>query len=67
MVPFSYFQGLINSRVMKKYSLPVEMWTLGFLDISEAWHLPSGAFAHSCLPAFLILILAPNFREFKVF
>jgi hypothetical protein len=63
MVPFSYFQGLINSRVMKKLSPIFEVWTLGASDFSEAWRLQLDTFA---LPAFLILIPTPNFRGFKV-
>ena len=50
MVPFSYFQGLINSRVMKKHSPIFEVWTLGASDFSEAWRLQLGTFVLSCLP-----------------
>jgi hypothetical protein len=63
MVPFSYFQGLLNSWVMEKYSSIFEVWTPGASDFSEAWHLQLDTFA---LPAFLILIPTPNFRGFKV-
>jgi hypothetical protein len=49
MVPFSFSQALIISRGMKKHSSTIEVWMLG------AWHLELGAFALSCLPAFLIL------------
>ena len=62
MVPFSYFPGLLNSRVMKKHSSPVEVWLLGVSDFSETWVFAFGAFALSCLPAFLILTPGPVFR-----
>jgi hypothetical protein len=51
---------------MKKYSLIFEVWRLGASDFSEAWHLQLDIFAPSYLPAFLILIPAPDFRGFKV-
>ena len=66
MVPFSYFQGLINSRVMKKHSPIFEVWTLGASDFSEAWRLQLGTFALSCLPAFLIVIPVPVFCLYSV-
>jgi hypothetical protein len=66
MVPFSCFQGLINSRVMKKHSSIFEVWRLGASNFPEAWHLQLDIFAPSCLPAFLILIPAPDFKGFKV-
>jgi hypothetical protein len=50
MVPFSFSQALLISRGMEKHSSTIEVWTLG------ARHLEWGAFALSCLPAFLILI-----------
>ena len=53
MVPFSFPQPPLKSRVMKKYSSTIEVSTPG------VWRLKLGAFAHSCLPAFLILIMAP--------
>jgi hypothetical protein len=66
MVPFSYIQGLLNSRVMNNYSSPVEVWVLGASDISEASVSAFGAFALSCLPAFLILTPVPVFRLYSV-
>jgi hypothetical protein len=50
MVPFSFSQALLISRGMKKHSSTIEVWMLG------VWHLESGTFALSRLPAFLILI-----------
>jgi hypothetical protein len=55
MVPFSFPQTLLKSRVMKKHSSTFEVWTPG------VWRLKSGAFALSCLLAFLILIPSPVF------
>ena len=60
MVPFSFPQPLLRSRVMKKHSSTIEVWTPG------GWCLKLGAFALSCLPAFLILIMAPVFRLYSV-
>jgi hypothetical protein len=66
MVPFSFLQPLLKSRVMKKHSSTIEVWRPGI------WRLELGAFALSCFLAFLILILVPsrrklrNFRRFKV-
>jgi hypothetical protein len=53
MVPFSFPQPLLKSRVMNKHSSTIEVWMPG------VWRLKLGAYAHSCLPAFLILIMAP--------
>jgi hypothetical protein len=66
MVPFSYFPGVLNSRVMNNYSSPVEVWLLGASDFSEAWVSAFGAFALSCLPAFLILTPVPVFRLYSM-
>jgi hypothetical protein len=73
MVPFSYFQDLLNSWVMKKLFLSIEVWTRGAWDSSEAWRLHLDAFALSCLPVFLILIrglknlgFKPVLKGFKV-
>ena len=66
MVPFSYFPVLLNSRVMNNYSSPVEVWVLAASDISEASVSAFGAFALSCLPAFLILTPVPVFRLYSV-
>ena len=60
MVPFSFPQPLLKSRVMNKHSSTIEVWTSG------VWRLQLGAYAHSCLPAFLILIMAPAFRLYPV-
>ena len=59
MVPFSYFQGLINSRGMKNHSSTIEVWTFDAWGFPEASSLDFGAFALSCFLAFLILIPAP--------
>jgi hypothetical protein len=59
MVPFSYFQGLINSRGMKDHSSTIEVWTFDAWSFAGASSLGFGAFALSCFLAFLILILAP--------
>jgi hypothetical protein len=64
MVPFSFKSELSYSRVMKKYSSTLEVWTPG--AFSEAWYLHVDVFALSCLPAFLIIIPTQNFRGFKV-
>jgi hypothetical protein len=66
MVPFSYFQSLLSSRGMNHFSSPVEEWTLGALDFSEAWRLQLCTFALSCLLAFLILIPALIFYLYSV-
>src|ERR1700679_705673 len=66
MVPFSYFQNLLNSWVMNNHSSPVEAWTPGASDFSEAWRLQLSIFVLSCLPAFLILILVPVFCLYSV-
>ena len=55
MVPFSFPQPLLKSRVTKKHFSTIEVWTPG------VWRLKLGAFALSCLPAFLILIPVPVF------
>ena len=59
MVPFSFPQPLLKSRVMKKHSSTIEVWT------PEVWSLKLGAFTLSCLPAFLIVIPAPAFRLYS--
>jgi hypothetical protein len=41
---------------MKNHSSTIEAWTLGVWGFPEASSLDFGAFAHSCFPAFLILI-----------
>jgi hypothetical protein len=66
MVPFSYFQRLINSQGMKKHSSTFEAWMLEIWGFSEAWLSALGAFALSCLLAFLILISAPVFSHRSV-
>ena len=60
MVPFSFPQPLLKSRVMKKLSSNIEVWTPG------VWRLKLGAYAHSCLPAFLIVIPALAFCLYPV-
>src|SRR5580698_9202132 len=66
MVPFSYFQGRLNSRGMKKHSSIFEVWTLEVRGFSEAWLSALGTFALSCLLAFLILISVPVFSHRSV-
>jgi len=62
MVPFSFPQPLLKSRVMNKYtssSATVGVWAPG------AWGLESDVFTLSCLPAFLIILIpAPVFPSF---
>jgi hypothetical protein len=65
MVPFSFPPTLLKSRVMKEYSIGVlDDGINGFLDhwvqrdASGAGSLGSGAFALSCLLAFLMVIPA---------
>jgi hypothetical protein len=58
MVPFSFPQPLLKSRVMNKYissSATVGVWAPG------AWSLELDVFILSCFPAFLILISVPVF------
>jgi hypothetical protein len=64
MVPFSFPQTLLKSRVMEKYtssSATVGVWVLG------AWGLELDVFILSCFPAFLILISVPVFPSFPSF
>ena len=64
MVPFSFPQPLLKSRVMNKYtssSATVGVWTTG------AWGLELDVLILSCLPAFLILISVPVFPSFPLF
>jgi hypothetical protein len=59
--PVFFFPGLINSRVMNEYSIGVlDDGINGFLDKWVQRHagLESGAFALSCLLAFLMVIPA---------
>jgi hypothetical protein len=59
MVPFSFQQTLLKSRVMQKYLTGVlDDGINGFEDKGVQHHadLESGAFALSCLLAFLIVI-----------
>ena len=65
MVPFSFPQLLLKSRVMKEHLTGVlDAEINGFLDnwvqrhAGGAWSLESGAFALSCLLAFLMVIPA---------
>ena len=65
MVPFSFPKPRLKSRVMKEYSIGVlDDEINGFLDhwvqrdASGAGSLESGAFALSCLFAFLMVIPA---------
>jgi hypothetical protein len=51
---------------MKKYSSIFEAWTLEIRGFSEAWLSALGAFALSCLLAFLILISVPVFSHRSV-
>jgi hypothetical protein len=66
MVPFSFQQGLLISRGMKKHSSTFEVWTFEIRGCSEAWLSALGAFAFSYLLAFLILISAPDFSHRSV-
>jgi hypothetical protein len=59
MVPFSFKSELSYSQVMKKHPSTIEVWT------PEVWRLELGPPALSCLPAFLIKILAPAFRLYS--
>jgi hypothetical protein len=61
MVPFSFSQTLLKSRVMNKYrssSATVGVWAPG------VWSLELDVFILSCFPAFLILIPVPVFPSF---
>ena len=65
MVPFSFHQGLLKSRVMKEYLTgALDDGINGFWDhwvqrhTGGAWSLESGAFALSCLLDFLMVIPA---------
>jgi hypothetical protein len=60
MVPFSFPQPLLKSRVMNKHSSTIEVWTSG------VWRLQLGTFAHSCLLAFLIVIPSSDFCLYPV-
>jgi hypothetical protein len=69
MVPFSFTQPLLKSRVMNTYtssSAPVEVWKFPAQGFSGARSWGFGAFALSCFRAFLILIPAPVFRVYPV-
>jgi hypothetical protein len=73
MVPFSFKSELSYSRVMKEYLIGVlgeDDGINGFLDkwvpvsiIDRHAGLESGAFALSCLLAFLMVIPAPRLRS----
>jgi hypothetical protein len=61
MVPFSWNEAMLKSRVMNKYtssSATVGVWIPG------AWGLELDVFILSCFPAFLILIPVPVFPSF---
>ena len=69
MVPFSWNETMLRSRVMNNYtslSATVEVWTPEGWVFSGARRLEFGAFALSCFRAFLILILAPVFHAYSV-
>ena len=63
MVPFSYFQVLLKSRVMKERSWPSSPATVG-VWAPGAWGLELDVLILSCFPAFLILISVPVFPSF---
>jgi hypothetical protein len=61
MVPFSFPQPLLKSRVMNKYissSATLGVW------VPWAWGWELDVFILSCFPAFLILIPVPVFPSF---